>query len=687
MKQGERAGQDEQEGNDKRPKAAAHPAASATPRPHTAPAITASSIADPASTPQAIAPATTSVPAVTRSYLRLRMVGALVLILATTLATNLSGIRLQREIDRRVGVLQTIESAQIALFSLENAVRTLAEIQSAGVAQIVRADVRHALERLEKGNAALARLTREGHLDADTTRVFANPILRPLDKLAEVVELAAPLQTRAGPNGRRAMPYRDVLVDLIQGLHPLLRRATIAERAALERKTANFVATTYIAFAVVAVVAVAVYALLFMPLVRRVLDAQATILEQSRLVDASARAKAQFLATMSHEIRTPMNGVLGMAELLEDTKLDTEQRRMLRVINTSGAALIEIINDILDLSKFEAQGLSLSAAPFDLRTCGEQVVALFDGVARDKGIAVRSEADPALAPAYLGDEGRLRQVLVNLMSNALKFTEAGHVRLVLVLESEGDQSTAGQSTAGQSEGGRPRHTLALHVEDTGIGMNAEAQARVFDQFAQADEDTTRRFGGTGLGLAICRHIIEAMDGHISVTSTPGQGSRFSVRLTLVTAEIAPEASPNAIPLARFTGTRVLVADDNTTNQMVAERMLARLGCSVVLADNGAQAVERFREQRPDVVLLDLSMPVMDGYTAAQTMRTVERQHGLTPTPIVALTATVDRDSRARVLAVGMDDTLAKPVTGKSLRAMLSAQLDSSDSPADQRRSA
>jgi PAS domain S-box-containing protein len=375
---------------------------------------------------------------------------------------------------------------------------------------------------------------------------------------------------------------------------------------------------------------------------------------RERAVEAS-RLKSRFLATMSHEIRTPMNGVLGLAALLLGTPLDETQRRYAEGIRSSGEALLAVLNDVLDLSKLEAGRVELERVDFDLSAVVAAVVALVDASARAKQVDVTAEWAPGLPPAVRGDPGRVRQVLLNLAANAVKFTEHGRVAV-----------RAGPVV--RSSAGSGRVVVRLEVADTGIGIDPRDQERIFDAFAQADSSTTRRFGGTGLGLAIAREMVAAMGGEIGVTSEPGRGSTFWCEIPFEGATAAAPANPptdEAEPLARVgRGGHILVAEDDEINQLVAVAMLAALGYEADVAGNGRVALEMAADREYDAVLMDCQMPELDGYAATAELR--RREAGPRRTPIIALTAGARPEDRERCLAAGMDGHLAKPLTSAAL---------------------
>ncbi len=362
--------------------------------------------------------------------------------------------------------------------------------------------------------------------------------------------------------------------------------------------------------------------------------------------DAANRAKSEFVANMSHEVRTPMNGIIGMAALLRDTPLTPEQRDSVETINDSAEALLRILNDILDLSKIEAGKLDLDERDFELQPALQKVVNLLRFKAVEKGIVMDVSVDPEVPPRLRGDPLRLSQVLLNLVNNAVKFSNSGSVRL-------------------RVEGAGPG-LLRFSVSDDGIGIPADKVGSLFQPFTQADATTTRRYGGTGLGLAICRRLVELMGGEIGVESTAGLGStfwftaRFGVGSEPAFHTSAREGDPAEAGLR--SGGRVLLVEDNAVNRKVALRLLAKLGLEATAANNGAEAVEAVRRGGYDAVLMDVQMPVMDGYEATRRIRQLERDGELSGhLPIIAMTANAMQGDEDACLACGMDDYLSKPI--------------------------
>lgn len=370
-------------------------------------------------------------------------------------------------------------------------------------------------------------------------------------------------------------------------------------------------------------------------------------LEQARHDAQSAnRAKSRFLANMSHEIRTPLNGLLGMINLALQTAQQPDVREELTWARQSAEALRGILNDVLDLSKIEAGKIDITAAPFDLGELLDDCIRLCMPGAAEKGLDLRLQAPAEVRGVFLGDAMRLRQVLTNLLSNAVKFTSSGKVSLTVAAEATG---------------------IRFEVTDTGIGIPADKLELIFAPFEQADSQITRRFGGTGLGLTISAALVRLMGGDLQVESTPGEGSTF--RFTLPLARGAMKETPVETPRAAIAGLRILVAEDNRVNQLVFERLLKRHGHTVIVAGNGAEAVDRFRDSGPfDLVLMDLQMPVLSGPEAVRAIREIEA--GASRVPVIAVTAHALNGDREACLAGGFDGFLAKPVQLQELLACL-----------------
>ena len=399
-------------------------------------------------------------------------------------------------------------------------------------------------------------------------------------------------------------------------------------------------------------------------LVTRALMAGKLAAEAARAEMAAAKAEAEaandakstFLATMSHEIRTPLNGVLGMAQAMAADDLPDEQRTRLGVIRQSGETLLTLLNDVLDLAKIEAGRLELEAIDFELSHIVGGAASTFTSVAQAKGLAFQLEIDAARG-RYLGDPNRVRQVLHNLVSNGLKFTEAGEVRLVATYGSEG---------------------LRIEVRDSGVGMDDPTLARIFQAYGQGDASMTRRYGGTGLGLSICRQLTELMGGAISAASTPGVGSIFTVILPLQRLgdeRPAALASERTDPGAALETLRVLAAEDNAVNRLVLKTLLAQVGVEPVIVEDGVQVLEAWRDGEWDLILMDVQMPFMDGPSATREIRRREAASGRLRTPILALTANVMAHQVAEYASAGMDGYVAKPIMAGDLFEAIQAALD------------
>ena len=387
---------------------------------------------------------------------------------------------------------------------------------------------------------------------------------------------------------------------------------------------------------------------------------------EARAREANA-AKSAFLAAMSHEIRTPMIGITGMVEILAHSALDDDQRHALGIMESSTQALLDVLGDILDFSKIEADRIEIRPVATDVGKLVERAVASFAGAASSKGLTIACEVDARIAPAYRVDPQRLRQIVNNFLSNAIKFTDRGGVDVVL--EWQGANGDADR--------------LSVRVRDTGIGISREQQARLFQPFAQAEGDSTRRYAGTGLGLAIARRLAELMGGRVTLVSAPGEGTTLELSLSLARAAasdvvddaalagdgFAAQPAPS-IAEAERRRSLVLLVDDHPTNRMVIARQLALAGYAVVPVADGQQALAQWRTGRFALVLTDVHMPVMDGYALATAIREEEARTDAARIPIVALTASALKGEAERCKAAGMDDYLAKPVGVSALAATL-----------------
>jgi signal transduction histidine kinase/CheY-like chemotaxis protein len=398
--------------------------------------------------------------------------------------------------------------------------------------------------------------------------------------------------------------------------------------------------------------------------------------------EEGARLKGEFVANMSHEIRTPLNGVLGMTDLALETHLDVIQKEYLETIKTSAETLMAVINDVLDFSKIEAGKMDVECISFSPHSVMAAAARTLAFKAKEKGIALRWNASRDLPPMVLGDPLRLKQVLLNIIGNAVKFTSTGEVRLDASVEKDASaQGAAASKRVPETLPPRPlcagllesfeSGNIVFSITDTGIGIPQSKISAIFEPFRQADGSDTRQFGGTGLGLSICSKLVELMGGEIGVESEAGKGSRFwftvPLRISPILAEPAVRKS-TTVPL-RSIPLHVLLAEDNLVNQRVATRMLEKMGHRVTVASNGAEVIDLWRQETIDVILMDVQMPVMSGFDATARIRERERAGGRR-TPIIALTAHAVKGDRERCLTAGMDDYITKPVKFELLAAAL-----------------
>jgi signal transduction histidine kinase len=393
-----------------------------------------------------------------------------------------------------------------------------------------------------------------------------------------------------------------------------------------------------------------VYGLLVWPTRRRLMRGWVRLLEASRAAqegraaaERASRAKSDFLATISHEIRTPLNGILGMAQAMQTERLGAEQLQRLRVIRGCGETLLAILDDVLDLSRIEAGQLRIERETFDMEHVTRGAVATFAPLAEKKGVTFAFSIAAAARGGFVGDPVRLRQILYNLVSNAVKFTQRGAVGVCV----------------GYADG-----VLTLEVADSGVGIPADKLEQIFEKFVQADASTTRTAGGAGLGLSICRELVELMGGAIRVNSVVGRGTVFSVAIPVERIAEPQPLQPMleaGAPSADAQPLNILAAEDNEVNRLVLTTLLRQEGVALTVVNNGAEVVEAWRRGEWDLVLMDIQMPVMDGVTAARAIRTEEAASGRARTPIIAVTANALPDQRAEYEQAGLDQVVTKPL--------------------------
>ena len=369
---------------------------------------------------------------------------------------------------------------------------------------------------------------------------------------------------------------------------------------------------------------------------------------------------------MSHEIRTPMNGILGMAEILSLDNLNEQHQDYVDIIRSSGNSLLNLINDILDLSKLESGKVELESIEFSLQNVIRDLLSLFEVAAQEKKLKIFVDIAKGIPNKYLGDSGRLKQILINLIGNAIKFTFTGSVKIII-------QEFVANSAVGQENEEECTIQLYFGIEDTGIGIALEAQNLLFQPFSQVESSTTRRFGGTGLGLAICKQIVELMDGSIGIKSHPNQGSTFWFTAKFQYLDCFPQAaiqkpSPkDPIKSVVLKTEKILLAEDNAINQKVVVTQFQRMGYKCDIAENGEVVLEKLKQKTYDIIFMDCQMPVLDGYDTTRVIRQNEQMKDLI---IIGLTAFAMKDDREKCLDAGMNDYLAKPYTIPILQEMI-----------------
>jgi len=457
-------------------------------------------------------------------------------------------------------------------------------------------------------------------------------------------------RVRSGMGQQTMVWVRETFQEFLKQEIILLKSYT--ERAQNDFKTASILVFTGL---------IAAFILLFFVTVALRSEARLRQAAERRAYDASSM-KSQFLANMSHEIRTPLNGIIGMTKVLSETQLTPEQADHLNTLRDASNSLHNLINQVLDLSKIESGKMSLEETHFELRSLVESTKSILDYTAKAKGLRLIVSIADGIPDHLLGDPLRLRQIMLNLLNNAIKFSSAGDIHLNISKRAEQNSEVE----------------LFFEVLDQGIGIEKAALKRLFKNFSQADESTTRKFGGTGLGLAITKQLVELMGGQIAVESQPGRGSRFFFNVKLKVSkykEIEKEIEQG--PMTSFLQGHILVAEDNVTNQKVVGAMLKKIGCTFEFAEDGAEAIRSLTLGSFDLVLMDGQMPKMDGYEATRRIRAGEAGQSQRKIPIIAVTANAIKGDLEKCLAAGMDDYVAKPISQGDLHKKIQKWLLSS----------
>lgn len=590
---------------------------------------------------------------ISRKYLRRRSVFALAVLLLSALIAIWVALSGHRGVQLHAKNISALDEAFVSLAEMSLAFERIQRNPTSQKAIVERSRIRLSARSAAGALTELKLANSRSAFSARGQKILAQPSLNPLTEFDDILfmskVLADPQRQNSGPE---AVKTAALASDLTRRLIPVLMQVKEAEvRASQVASKRQVVYAIIAALTGVCGVLVAVKYVYF-PMERFIIKAQSKIEESRRRAEAASEAKSVFLATMSHEIRTPLNGVLGLAELLMDTELDDQQRHMIRIMTASGNSLLRIINDVLDLSKAEAGKLELEAEVFDAHSLCQEVIELFLPQARSKNISLRLAADPGNGRWRVsGYSTAVRQIVVNLVSNAVKFTERGSV--VIDLKEEAAETTG-------------MRMLRIAVRDTGNGIPQEAKERIFEQFTQADASKTARVGGTGLGLAITRKLTEAINGRIYLERTAGSGSEFILEFPVENAPAAV-AEPDSAHMPSFTfSKKVLVADDNRVNQIVVVKFLRGMGCATKVAANGAEAVELEKSWSPDLVLMDVRMPEMDGLDATRAIRAKELEGDLPAVPIIGLSANAMREDHDAGISAGMCDYLSKPINKAKL---------------------
>lgn len=590
---------------------------------------------------------------VTRGYLRLRILVALLTVLVVAIVSHQISRASHRNVVAKASIVDAIDRSTAAIVESQSNIMDIRNAREESVAGAARTRIKKTLPELQSAIEMLQTALSENTVSDGTRNLLEDDFLDVLGNLQDFQLITLAVLKNDSAFGARSERFNKATRSSVGQLMPLMAELKTFEIEDLEKANSRLASLGDLMLTAMVFILVLIGLLVFLPMERSVLQAQADARRKQRQAEAASESKSNFLAAMSHEIRTPMNGVLGMSELLMETELGSEQRRMVEIVNSSGRSLLSIIDDVLDFSKVEAGKMNLDYRPFKPASHLGNLTELLRPTAEKTGVMLSLVIDPGIANCLVGDEGRFGQILTNLVGNAVKFSENGKVTVTAKVEKETDK----------------HQTLIFSVEDTGIGMTDEQLDRIFNKFEQADNSTTRKFGGTGLGLAISAGLTEAMGGRIWAESTFGQGSTFFVCMEFEVHDVQETGSVVTLAAQKqkdFSGLNVLVAEDNKVNQLVIRKMLKSLKCNVSIAINGAEAVKQFKLDRPDIVLMDISMPVMNGYDAAREIRLYEAQRDMEPTPMVALSAHIDADHNQKCFDAGMTMVMAKPVSIEKL---------------------
>ena len=520
---------------------------------------------------------------ITGRYLSARILLALGLILFAALIAHYGSRSITADIDRTAAIADKLDAAQLLVSEITINLYGVSIAEDDSRAYSYRLDNKRVSEQLETAVTALEEISVEDWYGEETRNLIENPILDPFGQIRDLIFIIQPLTEVDGQWGEAARPRIKLALDLSRVIVPMVNRLQDAERAGIAKALTRAGRWSDMALALSAAFVALTGLAIFRPLVRHILSSQAELEHERQRAENASAAKSNFLATMSHEIRTPMNGVLGMAELLRAANLPERESKMVAVIQNSGGTLMRLLNDILDYSKMEAGKFQLDSQPFSPKSLCEDAIALFSGQAANKQIELSLETSGPLGASYLGDPARIRQIVANIMGNAVKFTESGSVKLKLGAgERQGDQQN-----------------LLIEITDTGPGIAEEELANIFEAFEQGKGDFGSRAGGTGLGLAICRNLAALMGGEISATSQPGVGSTFRIALRLKSDPSEAEDDPGSATVSERRGFAAPVGafeDDALTTA------LANAGVALTFFETADALTAAMEEPLPDFII-------------------------------------------------------------------------------------